>query len=421
VRSQLPRVGIDDLEFLLYADREGVLHAAAIIVREVAISLDRLVAVFTFAIALASPPKGLLLVAALAPLGHGDAIAAAFIAGWVLRGMPDRSGPRVVAPLAGWLFCALVAGSIVGVDFEPEGFASAVRFLLGFALAAATVRIFRVRPELSIDLPAALAAGGCGALGFAVGRGSGLDWRAVAALCGLVACLAVGMSARASGRARLVWAAACIALFAGVGLAAVRSPQILSALSQTQSLIAASLRATASSPWFGIGIGRDRTTTPLYYPASIAWHGGALGSHNLLAIGVELGLVGLGLWAIWIGAGFLQAARALIRDSSDARLWGATGGVAFYVAALAVGRPLAFSETAFPFLIQFGLMTGLAGSTLLDVTPAWTRRTRWQVAVTAIAMAAIAAGALISARRGAPAQTGIASTPAAVAAILRSR
>ena len=112
--------------------------------------------------------------------------------------------------------------------------------------------------------------------------------------------------------------------------------------------------------------------------------------------------------------------------------WGAVAGVcatlafftkaaaAFYVAALAVGRPLAFSETAFPFLIQFGLMTGLAGSTLLDATPAPTRRTRWQVAVTAIAMAATAAGAFISARRGPPAQTGM-STPAATAATLRSR
>jgi hypothetical protein len=421
VGSQLPRVGIDDLEFLLDADREGVLHAAAIIVREVAISPDRLAAVFTFAIALASPPKGLLLVAALAPLGHADAIAAAFIAGWVLRRLPDRSGPRVAAPLAGWLFCALVAGSSVGVDFELEGVAGAVRFLLGFALAAATVRIFRVRPDLAIDLPAALATGGCGALVFAVGRGSAFDWRPLTAACGLVACLAIGMSVRASGRARMAWAAASIALFAGVGIATVRSPQILSALSRTRALIAASVRATASSPWFGIGIGRDPTTTPLFYPASIAWHGNALGSHNLLAIGVELGLVGLALWAIWIGAGVLRSARALTRDPRDARLWGAAGGVAFYVAALSVGRPLAFSETAFPFMIQFGLMTSLAGSTLLDATPGWTRRPRWQVAVTAIAMAAIAAGALISARRGPLAQTGSASMSAAGAAILRSR
>jgi len=131
--------------------------------------------------------------------------------------------------------------------------------------------------------------------------------------------------------------------------------------------------------------------------------------------------VGLALWAIWIGAGVVRAARALTRDSRDARLWGAAGGVAFYVAALAVGRPLAFSETAFPFLIQFGLMTSLAGSTLLDATPGWTRRPRWQVLATAIAMAAIAAGALISARRGPLAQTGSASTSAGDAAILRSR
>ena len=288
MRSQLPRVGIDDLEFSSTPTVKACSIAAAIIVREVAISLDRVIAVFTFAIALASPPKGLLLVAALAPLGHADAIAAAFIAGWVLRGMPDRSGPRVAAPLAGWLFCALVAGSIVGVDFEPEGIASAVRFLLGFRVGRGDGADLRVRPELSIDLPAALAAGGCGALASpsaAAQRSTGERWRRRADSW---RASRSGCRHEPRGRARLVWAAASIALFAGVMLAAVRSPQIPSALSRTRPLIAASVRATASRPWFGIGIGRDRTTTPLFYPASIAWHGGALGSHNLLAIGVEL-------------------------------------------------------------------------------------------------------------------------------------
>src|SRR4030095_11813078 len=52
---------------------------------------------------------------------------------------------------------------------------------------------------------------------------------------------------------------------------------------------------------FSVVRARARTMTRLFYPASIAWRGDALGSHNLLAIGVELGLMGLALWTIWIG------------------------------------------------------------------------------------------------------------------------
>ena len=160
------------------------------------------------------------------------------------------------------------------------------------------------------------------------------------------------------------------------------------------------LRLLGDRPFFGVGIGQDAATAPLFYSPPLSWNGGALGTHNLLVIANELGLVGLALWSVWIGAGLLRAARALSIDPRDARLWGATSGVAAFVAALAIGRPLAFSETVFPFTFQFGLMTALAGSTLLDTTPLRTRRPRWQVAVTAVGMAAFAAGALVSARQG---------------------
>jgi hypothetical protein len=368
------------------------------------VSLDKLIAVFIFAITLAAPPRGLLLVAALAPIGRvlatpADAIAAAFIAGWVLRALPDRAGPRVAAPFAAWLFCALVVGSFAGVSLDPEGFAAGARYLLGFALAAATVKLFRQHPGLSIDLPAAMAAGGSVTVLHAFVRASTIDSQALAAYIGLVACLTIGMSLRAGGRARLAWSAAALWLIAGLALAVTRSPQMASGFSRAQPLIAATLRVLASRPFFGIGIGQDETTTRLFYSPWLSWHGGALGTHNLLVIAAELGLVGVTLWIAWIGAGLFRAVRALAIDSRDARLWGATVGVAVYVAALAVSRPLAFSETAFPFLLQFGLMTGLAGSTLLNTTPMGTRPPRWR-AVTALAMAAIGAGALVSARRG---------------------
>ena len=343
--------------------------------------------------------QGLLLAAVLAPLGR-DAVAAAFIVGFVLRGSADRPGPRVAAPIAGWLFSALVIASFAGGGYQPDGFAAGVRYILGFALTAATVRLFRQHPAVSIDLPKAMTAAGCVTVLQTVVGASPIDLRASAACFALVACLAIGMAARSLGRARLAWATASLWLIAGVVFAVVRSPDIAAGFSRTAPLIAATLRLLGDRPLFGVGIGLDAATAPLFYSPPLSWNGGALGTHNLLVIANELGLVGLALWSVWIGAGLLRAARALAIDPRDTRLWGATIGVAAFVASLAVGRPLAFSETVFPFAFQFGLMAAMAGSTLLDTTPRRTRHPRGQVAVTAVGMAAIAAGALVSARRG---------------------
>lgn len=293
-----------------------------------------------------------------------------------------------------------MAGSFVGGGYQPEGLAAAVRYILSFTLTAATVRLFRRHPQLSIDLPKALTAAGCASVLMIVVGTWSIELRAAAACFALVACLAIGMATRSLGRARLAWATASLWLIAGVVFTVVRSPDIAAGFSRTTPLIAATLRLLGDRPFFGVGIGQDAATAPLFYSPPLSWNGGALGTHNLLVIANEVGLVGLALWSVWIGAGLLRAVRALSIDPRDARLWGATIGVAAFVAALAIGRPLAFSETVFPFAFQFGLMTALAGSTLIDTAPTWTRRPRWQVAVTALGMAAVAAGALVSARRG---------------------
>ena len=342
---------------------------------------------------------GLLLAALLAPLGR-DEVAAAFILGFVLRASADRAGPRVAAPIAGWLFVALVAASFVGAGNRSDGVAAGIRYILGFALTAATVRLFRQHPEVSIDLPKAMTVAGCVAVTQTVVGASPIDLRASAAFFVLVACLAIGMAARARGGTRVAWTMASVWLFAGVVFAVARSPHVTAGLSRTTPLIVATLRLLADRPFFGVGIGQNEATAPLFYSPSLSWHGGALGTHNLLVIANEVGLVGLALWGVWIGAGLLRAARALAVDPRDTRLWGATVGVAAFVAALAISRPLEFSETVFPFALQFGLMTALAGSTLIDTPPAWTRRPRWHVTVTVLGMSAIAVGALLSARRG---------------------
>ena len=355
----------------------------------------------------------------LAPIGHligiaseaagvrmTDAIALAFIAGWFLRQLPDRQGPRVAAPLIGWWFCALVAASTAGVLWQfgesHETVADGVRVLAGFALTAATVAMFRQQPGLATTLPAVLAASASIAV-----LAPPTDARAQIALFALISCLAVGMAVHSRDRRRVAWAAVSAWLVFGWIGAIMRGPNMLSAFGQTSELIAATRRVLASRPLFGIGISQDAVSSPLFYSPSFSWNGGAGDTHNLLVIGVELGLIGLGLWLAWIGAGLLRAARALAIERGDARLWGATAGVAAFLAALAVGRPLAFSETAFTFQIQFGLMTALAGSTLLNVSraggqPVLARlRQRWQrSALAMLGASVIVAGALVSARRG---------------------
>ncbi len=382
------------------------------------VSLDKLIALAVFAISLVAPVRGLVLAIFLAPLGHllavaaglrgacvTDTVAVAFIAGWLLRRLPDRPGPRVAAPLLGLFLCALVAASTAGVLWPTDGagdnLIDGVRFVTGFALAASTVALFRQRPGLANTVPTVMAASASIAV-----LAPQVDARSAVADFALVSCLAIGMAVRSQGNRRLAWSAVSAWLAFGLAAAAMRAPHILSAFGQTRDLLDASQRVLVSRPLFGVGAGDYARTIPLFYSPSFSWSGGETGTHNLLAIGVELGLVGLGLWLAWIGAGLRRAMRALAIDRRDARLWGVTGGVAAFVAALAISRPLAHSETAFPFMFQFGLMTALAGSTVLNAageslrTHASPRQPWRRFAVAMLGVAAMVAGALISARQG---------------------
>src|SRR5258706_16325806 len=140
----------------------------------------RSVAALTLGVTLVSPPTGLLLTAAIAPFGEliaaaigatnfrvSEVVVLAFLSGWLLRWPPDRRGPRVAAPTAGWLLAIAVAASIAGLawqlgrypgelpgevdqlvhgyfySFEPIGLVNGARLLGGLALAPATVILFR--------------------------------------------------------------------------------------------------------------------------------------------------------------------------------------------------------------------------------------------------------------------------------------
>ena len=128
-----------------------------------------------------------------------------------------------------------------------------------------------------------------------------------------------------------------------------------------------SLRMIGARPFFGVGEGHYYQASPLFLSPQLAWTYGAENAHNFfLQLGGELGLVGLGLFVIWLGAPIARAARAIARAPRDARLLGTAGGVMVFLITCVTGHPFLLGEVAYPFWVQFGLMTALAGSTLLN-------------------------------------------------------
>ena len=473
----------------------------------------KLVAGGIASLAFASPSAGLLATALLAPFGTPlqtlldlpyrmtEVVVLAFLAGWLVRGRIDRRGPAIppATAAAGWLLALTVVCSVAPSAFQlarypgllpqtardllqayyiyPDrvGFIEGARLLEGLALAAATLFVFRQRPSIAVSLPAALCGAGAAAASLAVlvWRGLGpatlveyygrlgyraahvFDPNAAGSYFAMLTCLALGMSARASGRARAGWAAlagmnavglwfsesrsaiaaaAVAAALAGVwatsshwtrrtriaALGVVLAAGIGASIGKTallerdptfhgrgfrQQFNATSLRMIAARPLSGVGIGQYYQTSSLFLSPEMAWVYGFENAHNyFLQIAAELGIPGFALFLIWIGAAAVIVARVLAR-SADGRLCGAAAGVSALLITCATGHPLLVSEVAVPFWIQFGLALGLAESALMNAAPAVDRTTAtaharrfWPAAATAAAI--IIAGATVRVVRG---------------------
>jgi hypothetical protein len=186
------------------------------------------------------------------------------------------------------------------------GVAGGARASEGIALVAATLSLFRRHPALAVTLPKALvAAAALAALSsVAFAHGAPLD----GGHCAMAGCLALGMAARDGGYRRAIWIAAAAVSGAGLWFSAMRGPD-------------------------------PGTDAP--------------------------GIVVLALLAVWIGAGLARTARALRQAPRDPRLAGAAAGVLAFLATRLTGHPLLTGGAAGAFWIQFGLMSALAGSTLL--------------------------------------------------------
>ena len=92
-----------------------------------------------------------------------------------------------------------------------------------------------------------------------------------------------------------------------------------------------SLRMIGARPLFGVGVGQYYRTSPLFLSPQLAWTYGSENAHNyFLQIGGELGLVGLGLFVVWLGAAIARAgagARARAARRAAARRRRRRGGV----------------------------------------------------------------------------------------------
>jgi putative inorganic carbon (hco3(-)) transporter len=304
---------------------------------------------------------------------------------------------------------------------DSLGAADAARLLEGLALVSATVMLFRQRPSLAETLPCALAVPAAIAAltsvlewrrvgGYRV-SGHVADVNAAGSYFALILCVALGMTWHARGRRQALWAAATVAagvglwfsesrtalvavslvllvaatwfvvapwkaaaraavisamLLAGIGVAAFRIHQVNFGVDYREQFYATSARMIATRPLFGIGVGQYFTASVLFLSPQLAWNYGFENAHNnFLQIGAELGLVGLGLFVVWLAAGFRRAIRALAIAPRDPRLLGITAGAAAFVITWTGSHPLLVGEVAFPFWIQFGLMVALAGSTIL--------------------------------------------------------
>jgi O-antigen ligase len=136
-----------------------------------------------------------------------------------------------------------------------------------------------------------------------------------------------------------------------------------------EQFVQTSARMIAARPLFGVGEGQYYPSSPLFLPPQLAWTYGVENAHNFfLQVGGELGLVGLTLFGICLGAPLVRAARALASAPRDWRLLGISSGVVVFLITCLTGHPFLVSQVAYPFWMQLGLMAALAGSAVLNRT-----------------------------------------------------
>jgi O-Antigen ligase len=217
---------------------------------------------------------------------------------------------------------------------------------------------------------------------------------------------ALGMTIR-RGRSRWIAVAGTAAmLLLAAGAAAHFSPErgnqqpALAAIEVRLEMIRTSLKMTASSPSFGIGVGRYYSRSGEFsspellrlFPPAI--HENA--HNNFLQLLAELGIVGFAaiLWLLWTAT--RASAAILAADRRNPIRWGLVTGLAAFVLSWLGGHPLLIDEPAFTFWLLLGVASGWGALAAPPSTPSV--RTPWIVGIL-IAVVAISVPVRVVAQR----------------------
>jgi hypothetical protein len=311
----------------------------------------RLLIFAEISLSLWNPVGGLLALAFVAPLGQliasrlagpiqlTDALALAFLFGWLVHRHEPRRGPRLprFAAIAASILAATAVIQIAWLArtaVDPG--AGLVRFardylltnardavepaalLEGVAIAAAVVAMFRRRPALAITLPAALVTGLTVRAAFVWAAGAGISpaiWPAVV----MMVCAGLGaLLSAASGRSRLQWTLAMAAM--GVVLKfANRAPV----------------------------------------------------NETLVVHGFEhvFDAVAASMLVVFLGSALWRAVHGIVARPRDMRLIGCVAGLLAYIAVTIVIGAAGVSDGTICFWLVLGLALALAGSNLLANEP----------------------------------------------------
>jgi O-antigen ligase len=122
-----------------------------------------------------------------------------------------------------------------------------------------------------------------------------------------------------------------------------------------------SVKMIASSPVFGVGLGRYITRSSQFMPRELRRLYRRENAHNyLLQVTAELGLVGGLLFAVIVFVPLARGGRALVgKAGTDPELLGVTAGLAAFVITCLSGHPLLLNQIAYPFWILLGLISGI--------------------------------------------------------------
>ena len=233
-----------------------------------------------------------------------------------------------------------------------------------------------------------------------------LDVNAAGSYFAMTACLALGMTVAARGRARAAWLAASIVIVYGLWLsgsrialaaalvtfclpvAQLRTPRVSPALVRRAvglamlfalsayfvlrasplslgrplglrfQFVETAVRMFRSRPLFGVGIGDFYLQSRRFMPPELGWRYAFENAHNyFLQIAAELGVVGLALF-IWL---IVAVWRAIWNEQSRRNpvVIGAAAGLTAFLITCLTGHPVLVHEVAYPFWMTLGLAVAL--------------------------------------------------------------